>query len=164
MRHQTSEFVQQFLEKHKPDFKSVLEVGSLDVNGHIRGLFEGKAYVGLDMRDGPNVDVLLDAHKIKSQFEPEQFDMVICFDTLEHDNKFWVTLENMKWVLKKGGWLLLGVPSRTCPLHGHPSDYWRFMEPAMTEMLQPFEDIHVELQRDNPDTEDEIMGYGRKPI
>ena len=35
-----------------------LEVGSLDINGSIRGLFEGGVYIGLDVALGPGVDVL----------------------------------------------------------------------------------------------------------
>lgn len=165
MRHQTPTFVRQFLEQIKPKRDKVLEVGSLDVNGNLRNLFP-ENYTGLDMRSGANVDVVLNAHDLRTQFKKDEFDIVMCFDTLEHDDRFWITVENMKWTLKPGGWLLLGVPSRRCPLHEHPSDYWRFMGPAMEVMLEGFTDTHIEIQKDNPneETEDEIMGYGRKPI
>jgi hypothetical protein len=36
---------------------STLDIGSYNVNGCLRPLFKG-AYVGLDMREGPNVDVV----------------------------------------------------------------------------------------------------------
>ena len=37
-----------------------LDVGSYDVNGSVRGLFvrARSGYVGVDMRNGPNVDVV----------------------------------------------------------------------------------------------------------
>jgi predicted SAM-dependent methyltransferase len=163
MRHQSPTFVKIFLEKYSPKQDNVLEVGSLDVNGNIRNLFSG-AYVGLDMRDGNNVDVVCNGHDLVKQFGKEQFDLVICIDTLEHDDAFWVTVEQMKKVLRKGGWLILGVPSRRCPLHEHPSDYWRFMSHGMEVMLDGLVDTYVEVQRDagESEAEDEIYGYGRK--
>lgn len=164
MRHQTPTFVRQFLEKHNPKRDNVLEVGSLDVNGNIRDLFKDNAYVGLDMRDGANVDVVGNGHDLVARFGKNKFNLVVCVDTLEHDDAFWVTVSEMKKVLKKGGWLILGVPSRRCPLHEHPSDYWRFMSHGMEVMLDGLVDTYVEVQRDagEDSAEDEIMGYGRK--
>src|SRR5262245_38387555 len=44
----------------------VLEVGSYNENGSIRDLFKSAAdYIGIDSRRGPNVDFVLDAHKIE---------------------------------------------------------------------------------------------------
>ena len=36
----------------------VLEIGSLDINGSIRGLFDAKTYIGVDLDNGPSVDVV----------------------------------------------------------------------------------------------------------
>lgn len=166
MRHQTHKFLAKFLEEHGvPDI--VLEVGSRSIQGAgtLRHYFTTSSqFVGLDMIKGDGVDLVLNAHDIKDTLSENSFDMVLCFDTLEHDDKFWVTVENMKWVLKPGGYLLIGVPSRNCPLHEHPSDYWRFMEPAAYVMMEGMVEVVVlpEIHPENQ-IEDEIYFYGRKP-
>ena len=158
MRHQTREFTQRFLDAHKvlPEMK-VLEVGSLDVNGIITDLFPAGTFTGVDMREGSNVDVVMNGHDLVSKFGEEAFDVVACFDTLEHDDKFWLTVEQMRKVLKKGGWMLIGVPGRNCPAHDHPSDYWRFMFGAFNVFFEGFSDVVVE-----PENDDEVYGRGQK--
>ncbi|MDB0050250.1 hypothetical protein N9F31_02215, partial [Pseudomonadales bacterium] len=37
---------------------AVLEIGSYDVNGSIRSLFNAQNYVGVDLVEGPGVDVV----------------------------------------------------------------------------------------------------------
>jgi len=34
--------------------------------------------------------------------------------------------------------MLIGVPGRMCPLHDHPSDYWRFMPNGVVSMFGRF--------------------------
>src|SRR3990167_3966161 len=126
----TLDFIDRFFSKH-PKFKGskVLDVGSLDVTGNPREKFEsrGYKYIGGDMRKGPNVDVIVNGHELTTKFEEGEFDIVFCVDTLEHDETFWVTMEQIWKVLKKGGYLILGMPSRAHYEHKHPQDYWRFM-------------------------------------
>ena len=54
--------------------KRVLEIGSRDENGTIRDLFTG-TYIGIDMRAGPSVDRVMDAHEI--HFKTGTFDVVV---------------------------------------------------------------------------------------
>ena len=156
MRHQTGEFITKFLETHAYP-KKVLEVGSLDVNGNIRRLLDGNSFIGIDMRPGACVDIQLNAHDLLTKFEPNTFDCVLCFDTLEHDDKFWLTVDNMRKVLQVGGYMLIGVPGRNCPLHDHPSDYWRFMPNGVVTMFEGFDDTFAVNEPD-----DETYMWGRK--
>ena len=163
----TREFLKEFLTEH-PIKGKVLEVGSRYVNGEIRDIFEDEKikYTGLDMIKGRCVDILLNAHDIKKELKKNSFDLVVCFDTLEHDDKFWITVDNMRWVLKKGGWLVIKAPSLHCNIHEWPGDYYRFLEPAFKEVFfNGFEDVFTQTlvgsgQTDMPDS---ILGYGRKP-
>src|SRR3990167_8536433 len=150
MRHQTREFVELFFKDHT-GFRTVLEVGSGDVNGNIRDLFKDMEYVGIDMRPGPNVDIVLNAHDLRNKYKEGDFDLVVCFDTLEHDDKFWLTVDTMREVLKPGGWMLLGVPGRNCEQHLYPSDYWRFMGSSVIEIFfKNYEEVYTEIQLDDP--------------
>lgn len=166
MRWQTRSFVKTFLNQKKTSFSKVLDVGSRSVDAQptIRDLFKDVEYIGLDAIRGINVDIVLNAHDIKTKFSENTFDLVMCFDTLEHDDKFWITVENMKWVLKKGGWLLLGVPGRNMGEHDYPSDYWRFMPAGVRKLMKGLENCYEEIQTDddNHNWEDEIYAWGQK--
>lgn len=163
MRHQTKKFVKMFLDKYPKKYK-ILEVGSMNVSGHLKEELEGYGYIGIDMRDGDNVDVVMNGHDLADHYG-EDFDLVLCFDTMEHDDKFWLTIEAMKKVLKPGGWMLIGAPGPNCPKHDHPNDYWRFSAEGFKALMEDMEDVYVEEQTDNPNhsLHDEVYGWGRKP-
>lgn len=113
--------------------RSTLEVGSLDVNGSVRGLFAG-AYVGLDMRDGPGVDIVGTADALP--FGDATFDVVISTEMLEHDPAPWLSLAEMGRVLQPGGHLLLTTRGNGFGLHREPHDFWRFMPDAMPRLAE----------------------------
>ncbi|MFX0198414.1 MAG: methyltransferase domain-containing protein [Candidatus Hodarchaeota archaeon] len=167
MRKQTPEFFEKFMKVHpNRRFKNLLDVGSAHINGDIRGKVEDYKieYAGLDMREGENVDIVLNAHDIPKRFKKGSFDIVTCFDTLEHDDMFWLTVENMKWALKKRGYLLIGVPGGNCPYHAEPEDYWRFTKQAVSSWFEGMEDFLIDVQYDDKRNlvEDAIYAWGRK--
>jgi SAM-dependent methyltransferase len=141
-------------------FAKILDVGSMQVSGGcLRGYFGNDCeYVGLDMRKGDNVTCILNAHDIDTKFSEGYFDLVVCFDTLEHDDKFWLTVEQMKKALKVGGILAIGVPGIRCPLHEHPGDYYRFMDSGVKVMFEGCELLSFE----NLDRDGELQAVGRK--
>jgi len=80
---------------------SVLDVGSLDINGNNRYLFTGNfTYIGIDIGPGPNVDVISKAH----EYNPgKQFDVVVSTECFEHD-PFWKdSLKKCVELTKSGG-------------------------------------------------------------
>jgi len=118
---------------------ATLDVGSFDVNGSVRHLFDD--YIGLDMRAGKNVDVVANAAHLP--FTDSVFDNVLCLEMLEHDATFWVTVQELKRVLKPGGVLVVTTPSIGFPHHEYPHDYWRFTADALLSLLQGMEDAHA---------------------
>ena len=119
--------IQLFLKKAKQKIgqpQTILEIGSLNVNGSAREVFGAtNDYLGIDITAGKDVDLVLDAHDMFtcSAITPEKFDLVICCETFEHDIFFWVSLENMKKALKKGGWLIITTPGNEVIKHNYPS-------------------------------------------
>jgi hypothetical protein len=71
-------FIAQNAQKHLPIIDSVIEIGSYDINGSVRPIFQGKEYIGLDMQGTPGengVDWVGDA----LDYEPEKkVDCVVC--------------------------------------------------------------------------------------
>lgn len=81
--------------------KSVLDIGSQDVNGNNKIYFTNiKKYVGVDISPGKNVDVVCAGHEYDTDY---RFDVVCSTECFEHD-PFWdKTINNMYRLLKPGG-------------------------------------------------------------
>ncbi len=114
----------------------VLEIGSLNINGTVRDIFShAKEYIGIDMQSGKDVDLVLNSHDIPYKFPPHGFDVVVCLETLEHDDTFWLTLTNIHYVLKPGGFFFLSTPTINFAYHAYPKDYYRFTKDAYEDVL-----------------------------
>lgn len=101
----------------------VLDIGSLDINGNNRYLFEKYEYTGVDIGPGKNVDVVCRGHEYKND---TLFDIVISSECFEHD-EFWnLTIQNAIDLLKPDGLLLFSCATTGRPEHGtrrsHPQD------------------------------------------
>jgi SAM-dependent methyltransferase len=93
----------------------VLDVGSLDVNGNNRYLFEDCFYVGIDVGEGPNVDVVSPLH---AWHAVGGFDTIISTECLEHDMYWHETLKAAVRLLKSNGLLLFTCASGDRKEHG----------------------------------------------
>lgn len=103
----------------------LLEVGSLDVNGTVRGFFpRADPYVGIDLGPGRCVDVVASGH----DFGPDEaFDTVVTTECLEHDPGWADTLRNIVRVLRPGGTLVI-----TCATTGRHEHGTTRTSPAMS--------------------------------
>ncbi len=118
----------------------ILEVGSYQVEGQdelaeLRTLFPGAHYSGLDVRDGPGVDVVGDVEALP--FPDESFGAVIAMSTFEHVQRFWRGFEEVRRVLRPDGVFLVSCPFHV-RIHNHPSDYWRFTPEAFHLLLEHY--------------------------
>lgn len=83
---------------------SVCDIGSLDINGNNRYLFKDYTYVGVDIGEGKNVDVVSKGH----EYNPGvKFDVVISTECFEHDMYWDKTLQNIVNTLLKPGGLFI---------------------------------------------------------
>lgn len=90
-------------------------------------------YIGLDMTDGPGVDVVANAKAMP--FPDNHFDIIISTDCYEHvDWPREVTHEAFR-VLKPGGIFYL-TSVFDFEIHGYPDDYWRFTPNCIKLLLQ----------------------------
>jgi SAM-dependent methyltransferase len=94
----------------------VLDIGSLDINGNNRYLFEQCDYTGIDIGEGPNVDVVCSGHLFKSD---DNFNVVISTECFEHDEYWQQTLKNViNNLLSVGGLFLFSCAAPGRPEHG----------------------------------------------
>ena len=109
----------------------VLEIGSRARSGntYLDFLPEGTQYVGVDVKDGPNVDVVADAHDLRAALGDEQFDAVFSISVFEHLAMPWKAAVSINRVLRPGGLVFVGT-HQSFPLHDPPWDFWRFSDEA----------------------------------
>lgn len=144
------EFVRVNLTRNEVEGKSVLEVGSLNVNGSVRPIVEAfspSSYIGVDIQRGPGVDGICDASEIASHFGKDKFDLLISTELLEHVRDWKKVISNFKNVLRPGGLLFVTTRSKGFGYHGFPFDYWRF---EVSDMRDIFSDFIVELIENDP--------------
>ena len=115
--------------------KKIIEIGSYDVNGSVRNLFPMTEYLGVDLIEGPGVDLVCEGGKV--DYESNTFDLSISCECFEH-NPLWVdTFSNMYRLTKEGGLILITVATagreehgttRTFPVHspGTQSRKWDY--------------------------------------
>lgn len=121
--------------------KTVLDVGSLDVNGTPRPLIasRGLQYTGCDMTAGPGVDVVIDITgdfvSIVRSLEGRRFDLVMSLNTLEHIFEPLKALDNMLALARPGGYLLVVAPCVWEP-HAWPHDYCRLLPDFFVKYAQ----------------------------
>lgn len=114
----------------------MLEIGSRERTGaNYRGLLPANwDYLGFDILNGPNVDVVGDAHEASSFLPNGHFDAVMSFAVFEHLLMPWKAVLEMNKVLKPGAVGLILAP-QTWPLHEEPWDYFRFSRHAWKGLL-----------------------------
>lgn len=133
-----SSYYQMHIFKNKylnPDDElKILDIGSFDKLGNYNYgvvLNEDKwTYHGLDMKSGNNIDIVVENPYEWKEIESESYDLIVTGQAFEHIEFFWLTLEEIKRVLKPGGLFFLIVPSAG-PVHKNPYDCYRFNENAM---------------------------------
>lgn len=121
-------FVKKYADKVKGP---ILEVGSKDYGNtqNLRPLFENYDYVGVDMEDGPGVDIVIDLTEdisiIKEKLDGNLFKTIFCFCVLEHCTQPFKLCNNLESLLDENGVIFVSAPF-SWRIHGYPSDYWRF--------------------------------------
>lgn len=134
----------------------VLDVGSCDVaGGTYRQFFpeEKFSYMGLDMAEGPNVDLTPQNPYFWSEIGDDSFDVVISGQALEHMEFFWLALAEMSRVLKPQGLLCIVAP-RGFERHRYPLDCYRFDADGMAALAKwcNLELLHASTDMQPPDT------------
>ena len=112
----------------------VLEIGSMNINGTPRHHFTDCNYLGVDWRNGPDVDLISFGHDVQGDF-----DVVISTETLEHDAYWQDTLDAMhSRLLRNPGLLIVTTAAFSRDKHRletgykrhyrnmQPDDLWRF--------------------------------------
>lgn len=120
---------------------SVLDVGSMDVNGSYRNLFKDYFnYTGLDISPGPNVDVV--GFPGCWPIAKESYDVVVSGQCMEHVQNLHAWIKEVARVLKTGGLACLIAPW-TFKQHRYPVDCWRILPDGMRYLMKEVAGLSV---------------------
>lgn len=115
---QQAEFFLSVRERYPAQFKAarVLEVGSLNINGSVRDMFEACDYTGVDLQIGPGVDLACPGQLLA--LPSGHFDTVVSSECFEH-NPYWrETFANMLRMARPGGMVLISCATTGRKEHG----------------------------------------------
>ena len=96
--------------------KRVLDVGSGDINGNNRFLFENCEYHGNDVTQAPNVTIVSKTKDLP--FENNTFDTIISTECFEHDPEYKESFIKIYDMLKPDGLFFFTCASTGRPEHG----------------------------------------------
>ena len=116
MHDNSMDLMRDFIEKYNVKNGRVVDIGSLDLNGNYRGLFPDAEYVGVDIVEGENVDVVMDSNEWQAI---KNVDLVISGQTIEHVANIPKLLSSIFNILRPGGLLCVIAPSAG-PSHDYP--------------------------------------------
>ena len=105
-------------------------------------------WVGTDIDDGDGVDIVGDLQELWRNVD-KKFDAVFSQATLEHIERPWVAVHSRCSMLRPGGVLYI-QSHHTFPIHGYPSDYFRFSDEALKVMVRDSGLIVIESGYSHP--------------
>jgi SAM-dependent methyltransferase len=97
-------------------------------------------YTMSDISSGLDVDIVADLHALPSEWT-EHFDCFVAKSVFEHLERPWIAAKEIARVLKHGGGCYVHT-HQTFPIHGWPSDYFRFSDAALKLI---FEDAGMQV-------------------
>jgi SAM-dependent methyltransferase len=93
-----------------------------------------------DVEAGQDVDVVADLHALPQEWA-QSFDALVSVSVFEHLERPWIAAREIARVLKPGGFCYVST-HQTFPLHGYPSDFFRFSKEALRLI---FEDAGLQV-------------------
>lgn len=147
------EFGQRVLHEDDIKGKSVIEVGSYNINGSLREMIQKmspKSYLGVDIELGPGVDEICQGDRLIEKYGKESFDVVISTEMLEHVYDWREIIHNLKGLLKVGGVMVITTRSKGFPYHPYPIDIWRYEIDDMKSIFSDYDIIDLESDQFEP--------------
>ena len=141
---------------------TVLDIGGSNVNGSYQCIFSDHQfeYKTVDMVQDESVDVVLD-DPYNLPFQENSIDVVICGQTFEHVEFFWLLFEEMIRIVKADGFVFLIAPS-SGPDHKYPVDCYRFYPDSYNALAKYSNCFLVDCWLDDRGPWNDLVGVFKK--
>ena len=120
MAHREQQLFVQAVKASFPSFFKggrIVEIGSLDINGTVRGFFEQPTeYIGVDLGPGRGVDVVCEGQDYDG--DANSFDVAISVECFEHNPHWQATFLNMVRMVRDEGLVVMTCATTGRPEHG----------------------------------------------
>ncbi len=134
-------FISTYLERYHGIPLSILDIGSCDIGGdgerasnHRAPIIaHGWKYLGLDIENGPNVDLVVKNSYHYAEIDDCSHDVVLCSQVLEHARYPWLLVSEIARVLKPNGLAFLIAPS-SGHVHRYPEDCYRYYPDGLSAL------------------------------
>lgn len=120
-------FVAEYLSSYQDTKIRIADIGAQEINESYRPIFDNPLweYVGIDIEQGKNVDIVVQDIYNWSELQGDSFDVVISGQAFEHIEYFWITMLEIRRIMKPSGLCCIIAPSGGKE-HRYPVDCWRF--------------------------------------
>jgi hypothetical protein len=137
------------------EYKTVLDLGSRARSGNIyRSYFGSKNYIGVDILEGENVDLVCDAHDLGEHIPKGSIDVVYSNKVFEHILMPWKVALEMNKIMRPGALGLIQT-HQMLGMHDTPWDFWRFSGDAWHALFNEKTGFRVV---------DKVLAYEMVPI
>lgn len=127
------------IKKQYPDhFENVdvLDIGSLDINGSVRDMFNGGTYLGVDVGPGQGVDIIAFGQDLT--YPDRSFDVCLSAECMEHNPEWIATFANMVRMSRS-------MVIMTCATTGRPEHGTARSHPGSSPLTVPLWDYYRNL-------------------
>lgn len=132
-------FFDKYLTKDK--FYTMLDIGSRRVKRHLTyyDLLKNYpelmcSYTGIDIINGPNVDILINPNEYLSSQLDQKYNVIISGQTLEHVDNLFMFMQSLISVADPKGCLICLIAPGAGYEHCQP-DYWRILPSGMKTLF-----------------------------
>jgi len=91
-------------------------------------------FIGSDIENADDVDLIADVHKLSETVGTESFDVIISCSSFEHFKYPQLAAHQIMKTLKIGGLLFIQT-HQSYPIHSSPHDYFRFSREALAALF-----------------------------
>lgn len=165
------------------EHRNVLEIGSMNVNGSARDAIHHHSWLGIDIAEGPGVDVVVEEDNIAYEAFAENGliypDTIVICECLEHAKYPVDVVSNAQYALRRAfdiayytedkhydflnQYLIITSPSYGFQYHAYPKDYWRFSVDTMRDVFfDGMEILDICLLDSNEGPETTVAGVARQ--
>jgi hypothetical protein len=141
-REHLNSFINRVAKTHAYKDAKLLEIGPQD-RSEVKTAFNICNIETLDIVPNHNPDILGDITKYNSHISDSTYDIITCLEILEHTVNPFSAIEELRRIIKDGGYILFSAPLNW-RIHGPIPDCWRFTEFGWRVLLKDFDIIEID--------------------